>query len=62
MYVNISAFEKIELEAPFHELCNGGHISYVELAEAPMANGEAIEDLVEYACENNIGYFGVTLP
>lgn len=62
VYVNISAFEKIELEAPFHELCNGGHISYVELAEAPMANGEAIEALVEYACENNIGYFGVNLP
>lgn len=62
VYVNISAFEKIELEAPFHELCNGGHISYVELAEAPMANGEAIEDLVEYACENNIGYFGINYP
>ena len=62
VYANISCFDKIDLEAPFHALCNGGHISYVELAEAPMGNSEAICELVTYACEKNIGYFGINYP
>ena len=31
MYYNISAYEKIRKEAPYHALTNAGHISYVEL-------------------------------
>ena len=31
VYYPISAFEKIQKEAPFHALTNAGHISYVEL-------------------------------
>ena len=27
----ISVYDKIRLEAPYHALCNAGHISYVEL-------------------------------
>ena len=59
---NLSCFEKIDIEAPFHALCNGGHISYVELSEAPKGNSEAICELVTYACEKNIGYFGINYP
>ena len=33
VYYPISAFEKIAREAPYHELTNGGHISYIELDE-----------------------------
>ena len=29
VYYPISAFEKISREAPYHELTNGGHISYI---------------------------------
>jgi ribonucleoside-triphosphate reductase (formate) len=36
----LPSFEKIEKEAPFHSLCNGGCITYVELKEAPVGNSE----------------------
>lgn len=55
-------FEKIEIEAPFHKLCNGGGITYVELSELPFGNKDAISDLVDFACNNDIGYFGINFP
>ena len=30
----ISIKEKIDIEAPYHKLCNGGHISYIEIGRA----------------------------
>lgn len=58
----VTCFEKLELEGPFHSLCNGGHISYVELAESPFGNPEAIAQLVEFACNCDVGYFGINFP
>lgn len=49
VYAGISCFDKIDIEAPFHALCNGGHISYIELSEAPLGNTEAVLDVVSYA-------------
>ena len=43
VYYPISAFEKIAREAPYHELTNGGHISYIELDGDPTQNLEAFE-------------------
>lgn len=60
--VEISAFQKIQLEAPFHELCNGGHITYVELDDVPVGNADAVRDLVGYAFNRGIGYFGINFP
>ena len=31
VYYNISMFDKIKLEGPYHALTNGGHISYIEV-------------------------------
>lgn len=31
VYQPVGVFRKINIEAPFHALCNGGHITYVEL-------------------------------
>ena len=54
----ISIKEKIDIEAPYHKLCNGGHISYIELDNCPSS--EVIKSIVDYAFNNtNIGYFGV---
>ena len=36
VYFPISAADKIKLEAPYHELTNGGHITYVELDGDPL--------------------------
>ena len=41
VYFPISAFKKIQLEAPYHALTNGGHISYVELDGDPTQNLDA---------------------
>ena len=32
VYYDISAFDKIRLEAPYHALTNGGHITYVAVS------------------------------
>jgi ribonucleoside-triphosphate reductase len=54
----ISAFDKITNEAPFHILCNGGCISYIELKEAPINNEKALEELILHAIESGIHYLG----
>ena len=43
VYYPISAFEKIEIEAPYHALCPAGHISYIELDGDPSQNIDAFE-------------------
>ena len=39
--------EKLRFEGPFHELCNGGCISYVEFASALLKNTEAVTGVIE---------------
>jgi len=54
----ISIIDKIQIEAPYHKLCNSGHISYIEVDDYP--NGETIMDIIKYAYENsNISYLGI---
>jgi ribonucleoside-triphosphate reductase len=55
---NCSAFKKIETEAPFHNLCNGGCISYVELKEAPIGNAEGLKELIDCAMQSGTNYLG----
>ena len=55
---NISIKEKIEIEAPYHKICNAGHISYIEVDDSPSP--EIIMDIINYAYKNtNISYIGV---
>lgn len=56
VYYPISAWKKIRLEAPYHALTNGGHISYVELDGDPSQNPEAFEKLIRCMKESGIGY------
>lgn len=58
----IGMFKKLELEGSFHKLCNAGHISYVELKESPYTNGVAMEQLINFAGEQDMGYVGVNFP
>ena len=54
----ISIKDKIDIEAPYHKLCNGGHISYIEVDDNPT--GDTIKDIIDYAYKNtNISYLGV---
>ena len=62
VYFNISAFDKIRLEAPYHALTNGGHISYVELDGDPLKNLDAFESVVRFMKESGIGYGSINHP
>ncbi len=62
VYYNISAFDKIKKEAPFHELTNGGHISYIELDGDPLKNLDAFERVVRCMKESGIGYGSINHP
>ena len=62
VYFEINAFDKIKKEAPFHELTNGGHISYIELDGDPQKNLDAYESVVRCMKENGIGYGSINHP
>lgn len=62
VYYPISAFEKIEIEAPYHALCNAGHITYIELDGDPTQNIEAFEAVIRKMKESGIGYGSVNHP
>ena len=62
VYYNISAYDKIKLEAPYHNLTNGGHISYVELDGDTTNNLEAFESIIRCMKEAGIGYGSINHP
>ncbi|MBQ8927953.1 MAG: anaerobic ribonucleoside triphosphate reductase [Oscillospiraceae bacterium] len=62
VYYPISAFEKIRIEAPYHELTNAGHISYVELDGDPLENLSAFEKIIRCMKESGIGYGSINHP
>ena len=62
VYYPITAFEKIRLEAPYHALTNGGHISYIEMDGDPLNNLEAFEKIVRYMGSCGIGYGSINHP
>ncbi len=58
----ISAYDKIRLEAPYHALCNAGHISYVELDGDTAKNVEAFETVVRWMHDCGVGYGSINHP
>jgi len=58
----ISVFDKIAFEAPFHELTNAGHITYVELDGDPSGNLEALEAIVRHMRASGVGYAAINHP
>ncbi len=62
VYHNISAFDKIRLEAPYHSLTNAGHITYVELDGDPTKNLDAFERIIRFMKESGVGYGSINHP
>ena len=62
VYYPISAYKKIELEAPYHALTNAGHISYVELDGDVCRNRDAFESVVRWMQKCGVGYGSVNHP
>ncbi len=62
VYYPISAFDKIDIEAPYHNLCNAGHITYIELDGDPSQNLAAFESVIRKMHDAGIGYGSVNHP
>lgn len=62
VYYNISIVDKLKTEAPYHELTNGGHISYIELDGDVASNVDAFEKVIRIMKESGIGYGAVNHP
>ncbi|MDR1467330.1 MAG: anaerobic ribonucleoside triphosphate reductase [Oscillospiraceae bacterium] len=62
VYYQLSIWDKIKIESPYHSLTNGGHISYVELDGDPTDNLEAFEQIIRCMKESGIGYGSINHP
>ena len=62
VYYNTSITEKLTTEAPYHELTNGGHISYIEIDGDAAQNTKAFERIIRIMKESGIGYGAVNHP
>ena len=62
VHFETTAYDKIRIEAPYHALTNGGHITYVELDGDPLHNVEAFEDIVRFMKDSGVGYGSINHP
>ena len=62
VYFPLNAFQKITIEAPYHELTNAGHISYIEMDGDPSKNLDAFEKIIRYMHDQGIGYGSINHP
>ena len=62
VYYDVSAYKKIEIEAPYHALNNAGHISFVEMDGSPSNNLEAFEKIIRFMKEKGVGYGSINHP
>jgi len=58
----VSIIDKIRLEAPFHAITKGGHITYVELDGEAKKNPVAILKIVKVMEDAGIGYGSINHP
>ena len=62
VWFHISAYDKIQKEAPYHAFTNAGHISYVELDGDTANNLEAFESVVRCMHDAGVGYGSINHP
>lgn len=56
---DISIKDKIDIEAPYHLLCNGGHILYIEAGSSLRNNTTGLRKTVEYMAQSGAVYGGI---
>ncbi|GAF65216.1 ribonucleoside triphosphate reductase [Bacillus sp. TS-2] len=62
VHYRIKAMDKIRLEGPFHELCNAGHITYIELDGDVQHNLSALDGIIKAMADHQIGYGSINHP
>lgn len=58
----MNPYEKIDIEAQLTGYSSAGCITYIELDSTVKNNLEALEDIVNYAMDNDIPYFACNVP
>lgn len=62
VYYQINAFDKIRIEAPYHALCNAGHIAYIEMDGDLTKNVKVFEKIIRAMHDSDMGYFSINHP
>ncbi len=62
VYYSTSIKHKLEIEAPYHSLTNGGHITYIELDGDTTTNVEAFESVIRMMKDKGVGYGAINHP
>lgn len=58
----VSVADKVKIEAPYHAMCNAGHISYIEMSGPPLRNVEGLYSILVYMQKQDMGYVGFNFP
>ena len=62
VWIEMSPFEKIDIESQLTGYSSAGCITYVELESSVKNNLDALEQIVNYAMDKDIPYFAVNVP
>ena len=62
VWVEMSPFQKIDIESQLTGYSSAGCITYVELDSGVKNNLKALETIVNYAMDHDIPYFAVNVP
>lgn len=62
VWYDIDVFDKLKEEAKFSKLATGGNIVYVEFDTTAVHNLKAVEQVIDFAMENDIPYFAFNFP
>ena len=62
VWKSMSPFDKVDIEAQLTGYSSAGCITYVELDAGVKNNIDALEQLVNYAMDNDIPYFAINIP
>ena len=62
VWIEISPFDKIDIESQLTGYSSAGCITYVELEGKVLQNIDALEQIVTYAMDKDIPYFAINVP
>lgn len=62
VWKELTATEKIDIEAELAQYSSAGCILYVELSSSARNNLDALEQLVNYAMDKDVPYFAINVP
>ena len=62
VWIDVNAFQKIDIESQLTGYSSAGCITYVELDASVQNNLDALESIVSYAMDKDIPYFAVNVP